>query len=144
MSMRIGQEVQALLRQRNGPLTYAFLPKCGSFTRALYRVVGGLRAAQAPALVATKRRWRCMRTHASQPAIHLLPSQQQAGEGPSPAAEERSSARDDAAPTEQSALASSSPASSVGYGQGAAKPRRAGESTAARRWSGDLGTCDAH
>ena len=35
-------------------------------------------------------------------------SQLQAGEGPSPAAEERSSAMDDAAPTEQSAFASSS------------------------------------
>src|SRR5215831_14023060 len=31
MSMRIGQEVQALLRQRNGPLTYAFLPKMWEF-----------------------------------------------------------------------------------------------------------------
>ena len=71
-------------------------------------------------------------------------SQQQDEEGLSPAAEERPSAMDDATPTEQSALASSSPASSVGYGQSAAKPRRAGESTAARRWSGDLGTCDAH
>ena len=71
-------------------------------------------------------------------------SQLQAGEGPSPAAEERSSAMDDATPTEQSALASSSAAGSVGYGRGAAKPRRAGESTAAGRWSGNLGACDAH
>jgi len=31
MSMRIGQEVQALLRQRNGPLTYALLPKMWEF-----------------------------------------------------------------------------------------------------------------
>ena len=34
MSMRIGQEVQALLRQRNGPLTYAFLPKMWEFHRS--------------------------------------------------------------------------------------------------------------